>query len=347
VSDATLARARAGDERAFHDLVEPHRRELLVHCYRMLGSLQDAEDVAQETLFAAWRGLSGFAERASLRTWLYRIATNRCLNALRDASRRPPVAPVPPFAPPEPTRLGDTTWLEPCPDALLVGLPDATPGPEARYEARESIELAFLARLQRLPARQRAVLVLRDVLGFRVDETAAILRTSEGSVKGALQRARAALDDGSIAAPDDGSTAAVARMQSRSERDVARRFADAIEADDIDGVVALLTDDAWLTMPPAPHEYQGAAAIAAFLRASAAARGGRGFRLVPTGANLQPAYACYLPDLRTQVEHAAGLIVLTVDRGRISHVTRFLDNALFDRFELPPLPDATSADSAS
>ena len=329
VDEATLARARAGDEQAFRELTDPYRRELELHCYRMLGSLQDAEDVLQETLLAAWRGLAGYEGRASPRSWLYRIATNRCLNALRDAGRRPPPAPMPPFEPPEPTRLGEPTWLQPYPDALLDGIPDSAPGPEARYQAREAIELAFVAGLQRLPPRQRSALVLRDVLGFRTAEVAAMLGGSEASVKGALQRARAALDERRPAA------ARRPPPRSARERELTRRFADAFEADDVDGVVALLTGDAWLTMPPAPHQYQGAAAIASFLRASAAWHGARRFRLVPTRANGQPAFGCYLGDPREPVAPAAGLIVLTLDGGRIAAITRFLDNGVLRPFGLP------------
>jgi len=330
VTDATLARARAGDERAFRDLVAPHRRELHVHCYRMLGSVQDAEDALQETLLAAWRGLGDFAGRSSVRTWLYRIATNRCLNARRAAARRPPV-PVPPFTPPEPTRRGEVTWLQPYPDALLDELPDASPDPAARYEARESIALAFVVALQAMPPRQRGAVVLCDVLRFPIGEVAGMLGTTEGSVKGALQRARANLNRWTAA-----SGAEIADATSPGEDDVAGRFADALASDDIDGLVALLTDDAWLTMPPAPHEYQGAEAIAAFLRAGAAARVGRHFRLTPTRANGQPAYACYLPDPDTGVGRPAGIVVITIDRGRIAATTRFLDRAVFDVFGLPP-----------
>jgi RNA polymerase sigma-70 factor (TIGR02960 family) len=325
VTDATLARAKAGDEHAFRDLVEPHHRELHVHCYRMLGSVQDAEDVLQETLLAAWRGLGGFAERSSVRTWLYRIATNRCLNARRDGARRPPV-PVPPFQPPDPTRLGEITWLQPYPDALLDELPDMAPDPEVRYETRESIAVTFVLALQQLPARQRAAIVLRDVLGFSVDETAGMLRTSEGSIKGALQRARATLDRWT-----DARSEGVALSR---EDEVARRFAEALASDDIDGLVTLLTSDAWLTMPPAPHEYQGGDAIAAFLRASEAVRDGRHFRLIPAAANRQPGYACYLPDPGTGVGQPAGLVVLTVDGDRIAAITRFLDRTVFDLFGL-------------
>jgi RNA polymerase sigma-70 factor (TIGR02960 family) len=163
VSQTTLDRAKAGDADAFRDLTEPYRRELQLHCYRILGSLTDAEDMLQETLIAAWRGLGHFEGRASLRAWLYRIATNRCLNALRDAGRRIPTEPVPPFQPPEPSRRGDVTWLQPYPDALLEQLPEQAPGPEARYETREAVELAFVVALQRMPPRQAAILVLRDV----------------------------------------------------------------------------------------------------------------------------------------------------------------------------------------
>ncbi|MEO6082792.1 MAG: RNA polymerase subunit sigma-70 [Umezawaea sp.] len=317
MSQVTLDRARAGDGHAFRELTDPYRRELLVHCYRLLGSLTDAEDVLQETLIAAWRGLDGFAGRASLRTWLYRIATNRCLNALRDAGRRRPPEPVPPFDPPEPTRRSDVTWLQPFPDEFA----DDAPGPGARYRSREAVELAFIAGLQRLPPRQTAALVLRDVLGYSTVEVADLLGTSPTAVKAALQRARARIDRPE-SAPPPGSPA---------ERDLAQRFADAFTADDVDGVIALLTDDAWLAMPPAPHEYQGSAAIAAFLAASAAARGHRRFRLVPTRANTQPAFGCYL----TGPDEPVGLVVLTLRGDRIRAITRFIGAELPRRFGLP------------
>src|SRR5690242_15779187 len=194
-SERALVRARAGDESAFQELVAPYRRELHLHCYRILGSLQDAEDMVQETWLAAWRGLTGFEERASLRAWLYRIATNRCLNALRDGARRPGTrasAPLP-FEPPAPTRMAEALWLEPYPDTLLDELPDAAAGPEARYETKEAVGLAFVTGLQHMAPRQRAVLVLRDVLGFQASEVAAMLECSEASVTSLLQRARAAL----------------------------------------------------------------------------------------------------------------------------------------------------------
>jgi RNA polymerase sigma-70 factor (TIGR02960 family) len=287
----------------FDEIVEKYRRELLVHCYRLLGSLTDAEDVLQETLLAAWRGLDGFEGRSSLRTWLYTIATNRCLNAQRAVRRRPP-EPVAPFEPPPPSRRGDVTWLQPLPDTEIV---DTTPGPEARYAAREAVELAFVAGLQRLPPRQAAVLVLRDVLGYPTAEVAAMLDTTETAVKGALQRARAALPPPrSDTAPDP------------QERELSARFAEAFTSGDVDGVVALLTDEAWLAMPPAPHEYHGKAAIAAFLRASSGWRGDRPLELVATRANNQPAFAYSIDGA------PAGMIVLTIAGGRITALTRFL-----------------------
>jgi RNA polymerase sigma-70 factor (TIGR02960 family) len=327
VEQTMLERARDGDERAFRELTEPYRRELQVHCYRMLGSLTDAEDMLQETLLAAWRGLAEFQERASVRTWLYRIATNRCLNALRSAGRRVPTEPVPPFQPPEPSRRGEVTWLQPYPDALLEGIADPAPGPEARYQATEAVELAFVAGLQRMPPRQAAALVLRDVLGFGTGEVASMLGTSHTAVKGALQRARAALDRARAGqAPRPGSA---------TEQDLARRFADAYVAADLPRVVALLTDDAWLSMPPAPHEYHGLDAIAAFLRASFAYRGERRVRLLPARANTQPALGSYLSDPADPAGAPAGLFVLTMAGDRIQAVTRFHLDTLYPRFGLP------------
>jgi RNA polymerase sigma-70 factor (ECF subfamily) len=330
VSQAVLDRARAGDAQAFRELTDPYQRELQLHCYRILGSLTDAEDMLQETLIAAWRGLDGFAGRASLRTWLYRIATNRCLNALRDAGRRRPPEPVPPFDPPEPTRRGDVTWLQPCPDTMLEQIAYSAPGPETRYHSREAVELAFIAGLQRLPPRQAATLVLRDVLGYSTAEVADMLGTTPTAIKGALQRARAQLDQHRHAERPPVSS---------QERDLAQRFADAFTTDDIDGIVALLTDDAWLAMPPAPHEYHGAAAIAAFLTASATWRAPRRLRLVPTRANTQPAFACYLAEPDERTAHPAGLVVLTLRDDRIQAITRFLDADLPRRFGLPATLD--------
>ena len=240
------SRARAGEEDAFRELTDPYRRELQLHCYRILGSVQDAEDALQETLLAAWRALKQYEDRASLRAWLYRIATTRCLNQLRDSGRHgQPGSAGLAFEPPEPTRLGELTWLEPYPDALLEGVADTTPGPAARYETRETVTLAFLATLQRLPPRQRAALVLRDVLGFHSAEVASMLDQSEVSVNSALQRARATLETLQPPRPDRAPP-----PHSPAERELVGAFADAFESGDIDRVVALLTDDAWLTMPP-------------------------------------------------------------------------------------------------
>jgi RNA polymerase sigma-70 factor (ECF subfamily) len=316
--NGTVVPEIAFDGLVFDGLAEGHRRELLLHCYRLLGSVSDAEDVVQETLLAAWRGAAGFEGRASPRTWLYRIATNRCLNALRDRGRRPPPAPSPPFPPPEPSRRGDVPWLQPYPDTLLAGVPDEAPGPAARYSVRESVELAFVVALQRLPPRQAAVLVLGDVLGYPPAEVAGMLDTTPTAVKGALQRARAALgryrDTAAEPPPAPGSA---------RERDLVRRFAEAFVADDVDTLVGLLTDDAWLAMPPAPHEYHGGPAIAAFLRASAAWRTGQGLRarLTPTRANGQPALDCHFTGAG---DRPGGLFVLTLAGDRLRGITRFL-----------------------
>jgi RNA polymerase sigma-70 factor (TIGR02960 family) len=331
VTETILARARAGDGDAFRELIEPHRRELQLHCYRILGTVQDAEDMVQETLLAAWRGLEGFEGRSSVRAWLYRIATNRCLNALRDTGRRPqPVTRLPGFEAPDPTRRTEPTWYEPYPDALLEDLPDASPGPEARYETRESLALAFVAGLQRLPQRQRAVLVLRDVLGFRAAEVADLLDSSEVSVNSALQRARAALD-GQLPARD---RERAPLPRSPREAELVGRFVDAFESADVDRIVALLTEDASLTMPPEPLEYSGHAAIAEFYL-TRRWWGVQATRLVATRANGQPAFGYYLRDPASGIAHANGLVVLTLAGDRISAITRFRDSSLFPLFGLP------------
>ena len=327
MTDQLVSLARAGDEEAFRALVEPHRGELHVHCYRMLGSVQDAEDVLQETLVAAWRGLSGFEGRAGVRTWLYRIATNRCLNWLRDGERRPRTVPPTAVPFPEPTRSVEPIWLQPYPDRLLDGLPEASPGPEARYEVREAISLAFVTATQSLPPRQRAVLVLRDVLGFRAAEVAGMLDTTEDAVASALKRARTGLPE----TDRDG----MPLPGSAQERAVASRFADAIEGGDVDALVALLTDDAWMTMPPAPMEYQGTAAIANFMRTVGFRGGNRRYRLVPAAANGQPCWGCYISDHGDPVWRAHGVLVITVAGDRVSMMTRFVDNGVLPFFGLP------------
>jgi RNA polymerase sigma-70 factor (ECF subfamily) len=330
VSERLLTLAASGDQEAFRELTDPHRRELQFHCYRILGSMHDAEDALQETLLSAWRGLPSFQQRASLRSWLYRIATNRCLDAVRDAGRRS-APPEPPFEPPRPTRVAEPSWLEPYPDVLLEGIADAAPGPDTRYETRETLELAFVAALQQLPPRQRAALVLRDVLGFHTTEVAEMLDSSEDSVKGALKRARATLEQHRPARDREYAPL----PDSPPERELVKRFADAFLADDIDAILALLTDDAWLSMPPSPLEYQGPDAIGTFLRQVASWWSGQPNRLVPTRANTQPAFACYRQDAQAPIAHATGLMVLTLEGERISVITRFLNNSILASFGLP------------
>jgi RNA polymerase sigma-70 factor (TIGR02960 family) len=319
------------DEEVFRDLVEPLRSELHLHCYRMMGSLADAEDVLQETMLAAWRGLDGFEGRSSARTWLHRIATNRCLNALRSARRREPAEPVPPFDPPQPSRSADARWIQPLPQALLQ---DAATGadPAERAVARETVELAFVTALQTLPPRQVAALLLCDVLGHSTTHAAQLLDTTPTAVKGVLHRARAGVtrradQRGGVHRPAD----------SRAEQALARRFADAFDRDDVDALVDLLTDDAWLAMPPAPHEYVGPAAIRSFWEASAAGRRGRQLHSVPTRANRQPALGCYLDASRGEPATFDGIVVLTMRGTRVSGVTRFLDPTLSGPFDLPEL----------
>ena len=314
----------------FGQLTEPYRRELQVHCYRIMGSVQDAEDMVQETLLAAWRGREQYEERDSLRAWLYRIATNRCLNALRDRRRRPRELPAFGFDVPEPTRRGERLWLEPYPDALLEGLEEAASGPEARYETKEAVTLAFVTALQHLPPRQRAVLVLRDVLGFRAAEVADMLESSEVSVNSALQRARSALE---TRLPLDRELAPL--PGSARERELIGRFTEAFERHDIERVVALLTEDALVTMPPTPLEYQGHAAIAAFLQNRADARDGRPVRLALVRANGQPAFGHYTKEADAPIASASGLFVLTLEGDRIAAMVRFGVEVL-PQFGLPP-----------
>jgi RNA polymerase sigma-70 factor (ECF subfamily) len=309
-----MTRARGGDEHAFRELVEPHRRELQVHCYRMLGSLHDAEDALQETMLASWRGLVDFEERSSLRTWLYRIATNRCLNVLRTRRRRHAMHDLP-FEPPEPTGYSEVPWLEPYPDVLLDELADDAPTPDAIYDAREAISLAFVSALQLLPPRQRAVLVLSDVLGYRAREITAMLDATEQSVTSLLKRARATVHKHWNPATDE-------EPRADLEPRVVARLIAALEQGDTDGVVALLTDDAWLRMPPLPMEYQGRNLAGRFF-AIVAFRPGRQFRAFPTSANRQPALAIYERDPHSDALRANGLFVLSLAGDRIRAITRF------------------------
>jgi RNA polymerase sigma-70 factor (ECF subfamily) len=328
VTARALLRARAGDEDAFRQLTDPYRHELQLHCYRIVGSTQDAEDLVQETLLSAWRGLAHFDERASMRTWLYRIATNRSVDALRANARRPQrVEPMTEL--PDPSRRSEPVWVEPYPDVLLEGLADAAPGPAARYEAKEALSLAFVAGLQHLPPQQRAVLVLRDVLSFQAAEVAGILATTETAVNSLLRRARTSLDSrlpvGRERAP---------LPNSRSEQAVVGRFAEAVEGGDVETVVALLTGDAWLRMPPQPYEYQGAEAIGRFLH-DRETRRGTPWLLVATRANGQPAFGCYLPCPHTDIARPGGLLVLALAGDNIAEITWFADSSVFPHFGLP------------
>jgi RNA polymerase sigma-70 factor (TIGR02960 family) len=331
VSTNLIGRATSGDEAAFEQLIGPYRHELQVHCYRFLGSLADAEDALQETLMAAWRGLPGFEGRASLRTWLYRIATRRCLNMLRSASRRLPADLAMldfDFEPPEPTRVGEVVWLEPYPDFLLAETVDTAASPEARFDAREAVSLAFVTALRLLPPRQRSALILHDVLAFSAREVADMLDATEHSVSSALKRARAALAREMPTAdppPPAPNSAAERRLLSRLVR--------AFEEGDVDALVALMTDDVWVRMPPVPLEYQGRQLAARFF-STVAFRQGRRYRLVPTRANRQPAFAIYVRDPLTHLAHASGLLVVTLAGEQVSAITRF-DNAVLPRFGLP------------
>jgi RNA polymerase sigma-70 factor (TIGR02960 family) len=324
MTESVLARAQAGDSDAFDELINRYRRELHVHCYRILGSFQDAEDLLQETFLSAWQALESFDGR-SLRAWLYRIATNRCLNYLRDSSRRPkvttPATSRSPFS--GAADSDEPWWLEPYPDALIdtVEL-----GPEARYDARESIALSFVAGLQHLPTQQRAALVLRDVLGFSANEVAEMLDATPASVNSALQRARAGLD--ASRDPDR-----VTLPRSPHEAEVVDRFIDAIQQGDLDRVVALLTDNAKLKMPPEPFEFRGPRPIAEFLRQVAFWR--EDLKMVPTRANDEPAFGYYRKDPNADIFRASGIFVLTVSQDQISSMTRFGDKSLFACFGLP------------
>jgi RNA polymerase sigma-70 factor (TIGR02960 family) len=326
-----VAQARTGDEEAFRQLVEPHWRELSLHCYRILGSAQDAEDALQETLLAAWQGLRGFEGRSSLRTWLYRIATSRSLNAARSRRRRPaPKQELPEGGLPEPTSRGEVTWIEPYPDHLLEEVADRAPGPDARYEAREAVSLAFVTALQLLPPRQRAVLILRDVLGFHAGEVARMLESTEESVTSALKRARATLQRQLPA----GSCDVAPTPRSPAEQDLVERFTRAFEASDVDGIVALLTEDVRFAMPPLPFEWLGRELAERFLGAMVVAPD-RQPRLVPTRANGQPAFGLYVLAPGGGRE-ALGLLVVALTGSRVSAITRF-ETRLLPRFGLPRL----------
>jgi len=323
-----LERAQAGDEAAFGELFSPYRRELQVHCYRMLGSLQDAEDVLQEVLLAAWQDLPRFERRSSLRTWLYQIATHRCLNALRSARRQPRTDwPPPGLTPPEPSRLGEVLWLEPYPDAFLEGLPDSTHGPEGRYEAMEAMSLAFITAVQLLPPRQRAVLILRDALGFPARDVARMLDSTEESVTSALKRARATMQH-HPARPEPAPAAG-----SAAEQALVTQLTRAYEMADIDELITLLTDDVLLTMPPIPLEYVGRDLVAKFLTA-VIFEPGLSFRMIPSRANGQPAFGVYARRPSAAVFEPTGVLVFTLAGAKVSAITRFGASVL-RWFDLP------------
>jgi RNA polymerase sigma-70 factor (ECF subfamily) len=315
-----LRAARDGDREAFRDLTEPHRAELQAHCYRMLGSLQDAEDAVQEALLKAWLAIDGFEGRSSMRTWLYRIATNHCLNELRAAKRRRPQTEDPPPGA-TPTGSDPVPWLQPYPDDLLTEVPDQTPGPEARYESREAIALAFVRALQLVPPAQRAALLMRDVLGYPAAEAAELLDVSVDSLNGALKRARAALTGDthpSDALPDP---------------ELLDRFVAAFTSNAVDDLVALMTDDIWVRMPPLPFEYHGPDAARAFF---SAIEGHRSTieRMVPVAANRQPAWGEYVRDRVAGGLHLVGLLVIRVRDGKVDDIIHF-DTTAASRLGLP------------
>jgi RNA polymerase sigma-70 factor (ECF subfamily) len=338
--------ARPADRDAFQQLAEPYRRELQLHCYRMLGSVFEAEDLVQETFLRAWRARERFEGRTSFRNWLYRIATNACLNALatRPSSRRVltdtsgrafdtfPEAPA-----------SEISWLEPYPDALLEGIADATPGPDARYEMREAVRLAFVAAIQQLPARQRAVLLLRDVLGWSAQETAQLLETSVAAANSVLQRARATLATHYPAAAQLGEHPSV----DVDQRALLDRYIRAWEGADLDDFVALLRDDALLTMPPHREWYRGRAAIRTFFAWVWRTTGAGPFLMVPTAANAQPGYAQYdlSPDGREWRAH--GIQLLTYRDHAIATLTVFRDTRLFAAFGQPQVLQRHSDDAGA
>jgi RNA polymerase sigma-70 factor, ECF subfamily len=326
--EAVRRAVRAGDEPAFTALAERYRRQLHVHCYRMLGSFEDAEDLVQETFLRAWRGRAGFEGRSLFRTWLYRIATNACLNALERAPRRvlpqdvaPPVTAATDAseARAQPAWAPEVPWLQPYPDSLLEPVAPSESEPEASAVSRETIELAFLAALQHLPPRQRAVLILRDVLDWSARDTATLLETSVASVNSAHQRARATMRQRAT-----GRTEAAPRaMPTEQERAALQAFMQAWERADSDKLVALLREDARWAMPPAPLWFDGRAAIARLYQLFPIGWQGREFRMLPTAANRQPAAACYLRPHGESAFRFSALHVLRIEAGDIAEVTTF------------------------
>jgi RNA polymerase sigma-70 factor (ECF subfamily) len=328
-----LEAARHGDQDAFTEVVTAHRQALTAHCYRMLGSFHDAEDAVQETLFNAWRALPRFEGRSSLKSWLYRIATNACLKTIERRPRRvlpidygPAADPHDPLEPP----LTESVWIEPYPERG-VELEDRFASPEARYEQRESVELAFVAALQRIPARQRAVLILRDVLGFSAREVAETLQMTPGAVDAALARAHKTVDE---RLPQRSQQATLHGLGDEPRREIVESFVDAWERADVDAVVAMLAHDATIAMPPQPTWYRGREAAAAFLRAIALAPGAR-WRLRPVMANGQLAFGEYRWEQTTERFVATAVIVLALSGDLIADITAFRSPELFAQFGLP------------
>jgi RNA polymerase sigma-70 factor (TIGR02960 family) len=319
VPDLETATATPGDESAFATLVERHRRELHVHCYRMLGSFEEAEDLVQETFLRAWRGRDSFEGGAGVRAWLYRIATNACLDALRRSRRRVPSL----------HSFAEVPWLQPYPDRLLDEIAPSEDEPDAVVVAKETIELTFLAVIQLLPPRQRAVLIVRDVLGWSASETAALLDVTVAAANSALQRARATLRERLPARPSDWDGAA----PSDQERALLAGFIDAHERADAAAAAALAREDIRITMPPHPWCYDGLALIAPLLQQGLSEPGD--WRLLPTRANRQPAAASYLRARGDDRFRAFKLDVLRVEGGLIAEITTF-DARLFPAFGLPP-----------
>jgi RNA polymerase sigma-70 factor (ECF subfamily) len=335
-----IAAAKRGDEDAFGRLVAPYRRELQAHAYRMLGSAADAEDALQDALLGAWRGVARFEGRSSLRSWLYTITTNASLKAIRRRPKRTlPIDHGPPADPQDrhSEPLVESVWIEPAPDEHLLA-EDAAAGPEARYEQRESVELAFIAALQHLPARQRAVLILRDVLGFSARETAEVLETTPASIDSALQRAHKAVKE---RLPEQRQQAALHALGDDELRAIVDGYIQAWESADVAAIAALLAEDVTLAMPPLREWYTGREAVAAFLERIPLRDGPR--RLLPTRANGQPATAHYTWDADAQAFVAHAIHVLSLEGNRIRDITVFLSPEPFARFGLPERIDEDSS----
>ena len=334
IESELLTAARAGDQTAFGGLVEPYHRLLQAHCYRMLGSVSDAEDALQETLLRAWRNLTRFEGRSTLRSWLYTIATNVCLRMIERRPRRvlpldygPPADPHDPLGEP----LVESTWIEPYPDDRL-GLQEGPAGPEARYEQRESIELSFIAALQHLPPRQRAVLILRDVLGFSGSEVGEALETTPAAVYSALQRAHSVVDRH---LPDRSQQATLRSLGDEQLGGIVSRYVEAWEQGDVDAIVAMLTEEATLAMPPTPTWYRGRDAVAAALRVGPL-RAGLRWQMVPTHVNGQLAFRSNLWDRTGGVFTPHSVAVLTLRGALVEQISAFLDPAAPTRFDQLP-----------